>query len=58
VDKATDENYQLKELKQNAQVQNAEYQGKRQHIEEMSESLNEQTGELIEYEILSYKQQI
>jgi len=45
-----DEIYHLRELKQNAQVQNAERQGKRQRIEEMTEFLNEQTGELIEYD--------
>ena len=30
-------------------MQNAERQGKRQRIEEMTEFLKEQTGELIEY---------
>lgn len=45
-----DEIYRLRELKQNAQVQNAERQGKRQRIEEMNGFLNEQTGELKEYD--------
>lgn len=45
-----DEIYRLRELKKNAQVQNAERQGKRQRIEEMTEFLNEQTGELFEYD--------
>lgn len=45
-----DEIYRLRDLKQNTQVQNAERQGKRQRIEEMTEFLNEQTGELIEYD--------
>ena len=45
-----DEIYRLRELKQNAQVQNAERQGKRQRIEEMANFLNEQTGELQEYD--------
>jgi hypothetical protein len=40
----------LRDLKQNTQVQNAERQGKRQRIEEMTEFLKEQTGELIEYD--------
>ncbi len=44
-----DEIYRLRDLKQNTQVQNAERQGKRQRIEEMTEFLKEQTGELIEY---------
>ena len=39
----------MRDLKQNTQVQNAERQGKRQRIEEMTEFLKEQTGELIEY---------
>lgn len=45
-----DEIYRLRNLKQNTQVQNAERQGKRQRIEEMTEFLNEQTGELQEYD--------
>ena len=45
-----DEIYRLRDLKQNTQVQNAERQGKRQRIEEMTEFLNEQTGELQEYD--------
>lgn len=45
-----DEIYHLRDLKQNTQVQNAERQGKRQRIEEMTEFLKEQTGELIEYD--------
>jgi len=45
-----DEIYRLRDLKQNTQVQNAERQGKRQRIEEMTEFLKGQTGELIEYD--------
>lgn len=45
-----DEIYHLRDLKQNTQVQNAERQGKRQRIEEMTEFIKEQTGELIEYD--------
>lgn len=45
-----DEIYRLCELKQDAQVQSAERQGRRQRIEEMTEFLNEQTGELREYD--------
>ena len=45
-----DEIHRLRDLKQNTQVQNAERQGKRQRIEEMTEFLKEQTGELIEYD--------
>lgn len=44
-----DEIYRLRELKQDAQVQNAERQGKRQRIEEMTEFINE-TVELMEYD--------
>ena len=40
----------MRDLQQNAQVQNVERQGKRQLIEEMTEFLKEQTGELIEYD--------
>ncbi len=40
----------MRDLKQNTQVQNAERQGKRQRIEEMTEFLKEETGELIEYD--------
>jgi DNA invertase Pin-like site-specific DNA recombinase len=45
-----DEIYRLRELKQNALAQNAERQGKRQRIEEMTEFLNEQSDELQEYD--------
>ena len=40
----------MRDLKQNTQVQNAERQVKRQRIEEMTEFLKEQAGELIEYD--------
>lgn len=40
----------MRDLKQNTQVQNAERQGKRQRIEEMTEFLKEQTGVLQEYD--------
>lgn len=40
----------MRDLQQNAQVQNVERQGKRQLIEEMTEFLNDQTGEAIEYD--------
>lgn len=42
--------YRLRELKQNAQVQNAEREGKRQRIAEMTDFLNEQLCELAEYD--------
>lgn len=42
--------YRLREIKQNALVQNMERQGKRQRIEEMTEFLNEHTSNLQEYD--------
>ena len=45
-----DEIYRLRELKQNTQAQNAERQGKRQRITEMTDFLNEQSGMLLEYD--------
>ena len=45
-----DEIYRLRELKQNALVENAEREGKRQRIAEMADFLNEQSCELEEYD--------
>lgn len=45
-----DEIYRLRELRQNALVENAEREGKRQRIAEMTDFLNEQTYELQEYD--------
>lgn len=45
-----DEIYRLRELKQSALVKNAEREGKRQRINDMTEFLDEQTGELEEYD--------
>lgn len=45
-----EEIYRLRELKQSALVENAEREGKRQHIAEMMEFLNEQSIELQEYD--------
>jgi len=45
-----DEIYRLRELKQNALVENAEREGKRQRIAEMTDFLNEQSYELEEYD--------
>lgn len=45
-----DEIYRLRELKQNALVENAEREGKRQRIIEMAEFLDEQPEELKEYD--------
>ena len=45
-----DEIYRLRELKQNALVENAEREGKRQRILEMSELLDKQPVELEEYD--------
>lgn len=45
-----DEIYRLRELKQNTLVENAEREGKRQRIAEMTEFLNEQSYELEEYD--------
>nr|WP_241421363.1 DNA recombinase [Candidatus Contubernalis alkalaceticus] len=47
---AADEVYRLRELKQIALVENAEREGKRQRIIEMAELLDEQPGELEEYD--------
>src|SRR5574344_600607 len=44
-----DEIYHLRELKQNALVENAEREGKRQRIAEMTDFFNEQSYELEEY---------
>ncbi len=45
-----DEIYRLRELKQNALVENAEREGKRQRIAEMTDFLNELSCELEEYD--------
>lgn len=45
-----DEIYRLRELKQNTLAENAERQGKRQRIAEMTEFLNAQSVELQEYD--------
>ena len=45
-----DEIYRLRELKQNALVENAEREGKRQRIAEMTDFLNKQSAELEEYD--------
>ncbi len=45
-----DEIYRLRELKQNTLVENAEREGKRQRIAEMTDFLNEQSCELEEYD--------
>ena len=45
-----DEIYRLRELKQNALVENIEREGKRQRIAEMTDFLNEQSCELEEYD--------
>lgn len=45
-----DEIYRLRELRQNALVENAEREGKRQRIDEMITFLNEQSFELAEYD--------
>ena len=49
-DEVADEIYRLRELKQNALVENAEREGKRQRIAEMTDFLNEQSCELEEYD--------
>ena len=49
-DDVVDEIYRLRELKQNALVENAEREGKRQRITEMTDFLNEQSYELEEYD--------
>lgn len=45
-----DEIYRLRELKQNALIENAEREGKRQRVDEMTEFLNEHSYELEEYD--------
>ena len=45
-----DEIYRLRELKQNALVENADREGKRQRIAEMNDFLNEQSCGLEEYD--------
>ncbi|MCZ2336686.1 MAG: recombinase zinc beta ribbon domain-containing protein [Chitinophagales bacterium] len=45
-----DEIYRLRELKQNALVENAEREGKRQRIAEMTDFLSQQSCELQEYD--------
>ena len=45
-----DEIYRLRELKQNALVENADREGKRQRIAEMTDFLNKQSRELEEYD--------
>ena len=45
-----DEIYRLRELKQNVMIENAEREGRRQRIDEMTEFLNEQSYELEEYD--------
>ena len=42
--------YRLRELKQNTLVENAEREGKRQRITEMTDFLNAQSYELEEYD--------
>ena len=45
-----DEIYRLRELKQNALVENADREGKRQRIAEMTDFLNKQSRDLEEYD--------
>ena len=45
-----DEIYRLREQKQNVLVENAEREGKRQRIAEMTDFLNKQSRELEEYD--------
>ncbi|OIJ17345.1 recombinase family protein [Anaerobacillus alkalilacustris] len=49
-EEVADEIYRLRELKQRALVENAEREGKRQRIEEMTAFLNEQPCEITEYD--------
>src|SRR5690625_1507255 len=49
-DNVADEIYRLREMKQNSLVENAEREGKRQRIAEMTAFLNEQSHELEEYD--------
>lgn len=48
--KVADEIYRLRELKQNILAENAEREGKRERIADMTEFLNEQSYELEEYD--------
>lgn len=45
-----EEIYRLRELKQNALVKNAEREGKRQRISEMTAFLNEQSCKITDYD--------
>ena len=45
-----DEIYRLREMKKNSLVENAEREGKRQRIAEMTDFLNKQSAELEEYD--------
>ena len=45
-----DEIYRLRELRQNTLVENAEREGKRQRIDEMTTFFNEQSYKLVEYD--------
>jgi chromosome segregation ATPase len=49
-EEVANEIYRLRELKQNALVVNAEREGRRQRIAEMTDFLNEQSHELEEYD--------
>ena len=49
-DSIADEIYRLREAKQNAQVDNAEREGKKQRISEMQQFLAEQTQDITEYD--------
>ncbi len=49
-EEVAEEIYRLREQKQNALVENADREGKRQRIAEMSDFLNEQSCELEEYD--------
>lgn len=49
-EEVADEIYRLRELKQRALVENAEREGKRQRIDEMTAFLNEQPCEITEYD--------
>jgi len=48
--KVADESYRLRELKHNILAENAEREGKRERIADMTEFLNEQSHELEEYD--------
>lgn len=49
-DDVADEIYRLRELKQNALIENAEREGRRQRIAEMTEFLREQSNQLKVYD--------